>query len=162
MIYPREQAKAAGLKKYDGRICPKCQGAERYVSTDQCVRCVAATASARYADRAKVSAPPSKLAPYQADPHGGLDRAAIRQAAKAAGASRYDPGSPCVNGHQGPRYVSNDQCVACTSAVNAVQRAARNGRAVAAEPQTQSVAMPQESSMGDSSPTKHDSSASQR
>jgi hypothetical protein len=118
------EAKAAGLKKYDGRTCPKCQTADRYVSTDQCVRCVAATAAARYADRAKVSIP-CKQAPFQAAPNAGADRATIRQAAKAVGHTRYDPGEQCVNGHHSPRYVSNGQCVACTSAANAVQRAAR-------------------------------------
>lgn len=40
-------------------------------------------------------------------------RSTRRAAARLAGLTKYDPGSPCKNGHVSARYVSSDQCMAC-------------------------------------------------
>lgn len=37
---PREEARAQGLKKFQGNPCQKCGGTERYISNWRCVRCI--------------------------------------------------------------------------------------------------------------------------
>lgn len=45
-----------------------------------------------------------------------------RDEARAAGLKRYDPGKPCVHGHEVQRYVGNNYCVEC-SAIRAAKYA---------------------------------------
>lgn len=40
---------------------------------------------------------------------------------------RYYEGKPCVNGHGGQRYISNDQCVKCQRAQVAASKAKASG-----------------------------------
>ena len=45
-----------------------------------------------------------------------------RLAALAAGASRFDPGHECINGHRCDRYTRTAICVACADIRNAERR----------------------------------------
>ena len=38
-LTPRQQAKANGEKRYQGKPCGRCKGTERYVASAVCVRC---------------------------------------------------------------------------------------------------------------------------
>ena len=40
MESPRIEAARKGLRRYEGRMCPKCGGTERYVINNGCVSCV--------------------------------------------------------------------------------------------------------------------------
>jgi 5-methylcytosine-specific restriction endonuclease McrA len=55
-----------------------------------------------------------------------LDRlaAAVRAAAREAGAQVFDTGVPCRNGHLSPRYVSDGKCARCRSEHDAPRREA--------------------------------------
>ena len=50
-----------------------------------------------------------------------------RIAAKKAGLSKYEPGRPCRNGHNSPRYVANNICVACMAESKAKRQALHPG-----------------------------------
>lgn len=49
------------------------------------------------------------------------EAAALRAAAKAAGAKTFDTGRPCKNGHVSPRYAGDGKCVACIAERNAAR-----------------------------------------
>lgn len=99
---PRQEAIAAGLKRYEGKPCKRCGGTERQVSSKDCVACH------REAGRRRREANPEKVREAVVR----KEAKAAREAARAAGLTAFE-GSPCGRCGGTERYVSGPGCVSC-------------------------------------------------
>lgn len=59
MATPRQEAKAAGQRKYTGDPCGKCGDTERYTSSTACVSCTKAAAKAAHKNKRATTPAPS-------------------------------------------------------------------------------------------------------
>lgn len=108
----RRAAALAGQKRYISvRPCPRGHVGTRYVLSGNCAVCPLRPRSRR--------ARPLGLAPEAIEVVNARwrDTPLIgRLAARAQGAVRYFNGSICPEGHRAPRYIHNNECVACSAA----------------------------------------------
>lgn len=110
----RRAAALAGHKRYTSvRPCPRGHVGSRYVLSGNCAVCPLRPRSRR--------AKPLGLAPEAIEVVNARwrDTPLIgRTAAREQGAVRYFDGSICPEDHRAPRYIQNNECVACSAARN--------------------------------------------
>lgn len=127
LIMTRAQAKAAGLKRYyTGQPCVNGHVCERNVTDKHCMDCNRERLKATWPDRRDVCNARRKAlwdegaAEYRA---AKAPEWAAREAARAAGQTRYLSAEPCKRGHVGLRTVEKCRCVECLR-----QKSARNNK----------------------------------
>jgi len=110
----RRAAALAGHKRYTSvQPCPRGHVGTRYVLSGNCAVCPLRPHS-RHAKQLGLAPEAIEVvnARWRDTPLVG------RLAAQALGAVRYFDGSVCLEGHRAPRYIQNNECVACSAARN--------------------------------------------